>query len=62
MADKRISFSISDTAHKALRFLAADRNTTQQAVIEDLIMEAGAKWITADTDTRSTAEDVDARQ
>lgn len=61
MSVKRISFSISDKAHKALRHLAADQDKSQQAVIEDLILAAGAKWLDADTDTRRTAENVDAQ-
>lgn len=47
MADNRISFGLSERARRALRFLAADWDTTQQEVIERLILEAGPKWLPA---------------
>lgn len=64
MSEKRISFTISDKAHKALRHLAADRESSQQAVIEDLILTAGAKWVAEQTDAGhvADADNMDARR
>lgn len=62
MGDKRISFSISDRAHRVLRLLAADRDTTQQRIIEQLILQAGEQWLHDRNSTVPGYDEVAARR